>query len=247
MTLTASAHRSTSSCLPAASPVSRRSAVPRAAAPVDAGGRALAYLVWCVLALAGVGAVIAALQVSTMRTTAGAPPQSVLRTSYGLVAVGDVTVSVAVDASKGMVGTGHASHAGAASRAAGVRVNVPITLQNTSGAPVRYAPDQFRLVTSSGQPAGPVDAAMLTGQLRPGAAVALRLTFALPAGATGTRLVVDGGEPAAGLDLRLPAASTAGQPTSPQDQPAQPEPGAPAQAPDDAGPADHDPSDTSHH
>jgi hypothetical protein len=124
---------------------------------------------------------------------------------------------------------------------------VPITLHNQSDAAVRYAPEQFRLVSSNGQPAGPEDSALLTGQLQPGAAVGLRLTFARPAGATGTRLVVAGGQPAAGLDLRLPAASTPGQPMTPQDQPAEAErPAEPAQAPKGASSA-HDPSDTSHH
>jgi hypothetical protein len=234
------------------STVDRRSAVPHAAAPVDTAALALTLLVRVVLALTVVGAVIAALQLSAVFTPAGSSPQPVLRTPYGIVAVGDVTVSVAVDASKGMVGKdaageGHAAHTGAASGPAGVRVNVPITLHNQSDAAVRYAPEQFQLFTGDGQPAGPEDSALLTGQLQPGAAVALRLTFALPAGATGTRLVVDGGQPAVGLDLQLPAARTPGQPMTPQDQPAEAEPPAePAPAPAGAGSA-HDPADTSHH
>lgn len=259
--MTMTAHRPTTAPLPAVSPGSRRLAVPRAAAPADTGERGLSYLVSFVLSLAVVGALLAAVQLTTTVETAGSSPQQpVLRTPYGLLAVGDVTVSVAVDASKGMVGKGtvgngtagnavagkgHAAHTGAASGAAGVRVNVPVTLQNDSDAAVRYTPEQFRLVTGTGQPAGPEDSALLTGELRPGAAVALRLTFALPAGATSARLTVDSGRPTAGLDLSLPAASTPGQQMTPQDQPA--EPAQPAQAPDGADPAEHDPSDTSHH
>jgi hypothetical protein len=87
-----------------------------------------------------------------------------------------------------------------------------------------------------------VDSPLLTGALGPGAAVALRLTFALPAGATSARLVVDGGQPAAGLDLALPAASTPGQPMTPQEQPVQP-----VQPGDSAGAAEHAPSQPHRH
>lgn len=191
--------------------------------PLSAGGPALADLVRVVLTLTLVGALVLAVQLVVEDEGGDTVDGSVLRTGYGSVEVGDVTVSVAVPAAdKGMVGAGHTAHTGAAD-GAGVRVNVPVVLQNDSDAPVDYRPAQFRLDGGSGSAVGPQDNALLTGALRPGAAVSLRLTFALPAGADRARLVVDGG-PSEGLDLHLPGASATGRQMTPQDS-------APAPAP----------------
>ena len=197
--------------------------------PTRGGLLVVTVLVRAVLALTVVGGVLAALQlVGTPETAVSSPP--VLRTSYGLLSVGDVSVSAAIPgAGKGMVGKGHGAHAPSGG-AAGVRVNVPVTLQNEGDAAVPYTPAQFRLDVGSGTPLAPQESPLLTGELRPDAAVALRLTFALPSGATSARLTVDGGRPASGLYLELPVPSVPAQQMTPQDQPAPPAPAPPAPA-----------------
>ena len=241
MSPTAVARRTTAP-VPAVSPVSQRPSAPRTTSLDDAGGRGLTVLVWFVLVLTVGGAVLAVRQLSSTPSIAAAWPERVLRTAYGLVVVGDITVSAAAEAGKDEVAHDDTAPAGAATTAADVRFNVPITLQNSSDAAVRYAPGQFGLVTGDGRPARPEDSPLLTGELQPGAAVALRLTFAVPAGVTSSQLTVDGGEPAAGLDLRLPAVSAPDRPVTPQDQPAQP-----ASPADGAGPEKDAPSAPSHH
>ncbi len=204
------------------SPVSRRTAV-APAHPSDAGGLTLADVMRVVLTLAVVGAVIAGLQLATSPTSAGSSAESVLSTPYGLVAVGSVTVSAAVPAANaGMVGTqapsaGHSAHTGAGATPDGVQVNVPLTLHNRGDEVVSYRPQQFRLV-ADGQEVTPQDSALLTGELRPEAAVSLRLTFALPAAVDGARLRVDGASPSDGLELQLPGASVPGAQMTSQEQ-----------------------------
>lgn len=191
-----------------------RTAVPPRRSPFDVGGATLTDLVRVVLTLTLVGVLVLAVEPLVAGDGRAASDHRVLQTPYGSVRVGAVTVvAVVVGADKGPVGGGHAAHAGAAS---GVRVNVPLTLENDSDATVRYRPGDFRLEAGGAQAVGAQDNPLLTGALRPGAAVSLRLTFPLPAEASSARLVVDGG-PADGLDLALPAAVTPGQQMTPQD------------------------------
>lgn len=228
MTLTA--HRTATSAVLTPARVSGRTAESSRSRPFEAGGPALTDLVRAVLTLTLVGALVLGVQLVVDRRGGGASGQSVLQTPYGAVEVGDVTVTAAVPAAdKGMTG-GHTAHGGAAD-AADVRVNVPIVVQNDSDAPVLYRPGQFRLEDGSGAAVVPQDNPLLTGELRPGAAVALRLTFALPAETRNARLVVDGG-PAAGVDVQLPGATAPAQQMTPQDTSTAPS--APAPAPSGA-------------
>ena len=129
-----------------------------------------------VVALAGAGAVLAALLLTESLGT-GSAGGSVLRTPTGTLEVGALSVSTRHDP-KDMIGMPPAGGHDAAGHS---RVMVPVTLTNTSEQPVSYSPAQFRLVagTTDVEPGvGTGGTALQT--LRPQAAITLRLTFTAP-------------------------------------------------------------------
>ena len=126
-------------------------------------------VVGVVVALAGAGAVLAAL----LLTQGGATDSgtaAALPTGTGTLEVGALSVSLKHD-SKDMIGmpAGH-------DEAAQATVMVPVTLTNTTAEPVSYSPGQFRLLAGNTEVA-PGAAAAPAQTLRPHAAISLRLTF----------------------------------------------------------------------
>lgn len=160
----------------------------RRAAADGPGGITRGDVVRLSATLAAVGGLLGVLTVS-----AGSGPPAdgrrTLETSYGLVALGRVTVEAVTDPAQ----------AGAA-----LRVTVPVTLHNLSDEPVHYGPEHFRLRTSTAvvrPEVGPVR----TGDVAPDGAVQLRLVFELPPTAQ-ARLTVDDARLTGGLRVPLPPA-----------------------------------------
>lgn len=182
---------------PAASPAAPEAVAP---APVvrapsrSAGVLRRTDLVRLAVTLSSVGAVLAGL--SLLAVDGGAADDSpVLRTPYGLVAVGRVSVDSAPRA---------AAPSGAAPAE---RVAVPVTLHNLSDEPVHYGPEHFLLRSGSGA-VPPEPGSVRSGEVSPGGAVQLRLVFPR-GGAEQARLTVDVAEPATGLLLHLPPPAAA--------------------------------------
>jgi hypothetical protein len=171
-------------------------------------------VVVAVLLLSVVGGVLAALQLTTPSGTAvlraGQPAGPVLTTSYGSVSVGTVGSSTAPPATSGP----HAAHGADTSQAS--RLHVPVTVANDGASSVRYGPDDFSLVAGTSEPVAPQDGPLLEGRLRPGAAVTLRLTFAVPSGTTAARLSMSGATPTGGVALDLPAGTSEDAPPAQQ-------------------------------
>lgn len=119
-----------------------------------------------------------------------------LTTPTGALLVGTPSVTL-VHQANDMVGM----PASTAHRTGG-EVSVPVTLTNTSSRPIRYAPDEFQLVVDGKtvEPAGGAEEGP-EQELRPDAAISLRLTF--PQGS-----LVHGGQlrytPAGGPALTTP-------------------------------------------
>jgi hypothetical protein len=188
-----------------------------AASEAGTGSRRLAVrsavlaVVVAFLVLTVVGGVLALLQLSSS-SAAGVlhqgPAAPVLTTDYGSVTVGSVGRSTAPPAGA----SPHAAHGAAKDSGQPARLHVPVTMTNDGASSVGYAPGQFRLVAGTGQAMAAEDGPLLEGRLRPGAAVTLRLTFAVPSGTTAARLVISGASPTDGVALDLPAATAVDAP-----------------------------------
>ena len=180
-----------------------------------------AALVVLVLTVAGAGLAVAQL----ITPAGGTPPAGshavTLTTSYGSVLVGEATLSRPAPRAAATATAVPATAGEPAGDLPAARlVHVPVTLRNDSDATVSYRPEQFLLRAEGGQPAVPEDGPLLTGQLRPGAAVVLRLTFAVPPGAATAHLSVPGAHPAEGVPLPLrPAPITTGDGAEPAPRP----------------------------
>jgi hypothetical protein len=194
--------------------------------PSWAGPELLGVLVvGVVVALAGVGAALAAVLLTQGAGDTGSKTAAVLTTGTGTLEVGALSVSLKHDP-KDMIGmpAGH-------DEAAQATVMVPVTLTNTTAEPVSYSPGQFRLLAGDTEVA-PGAAAAPAQTLRPHAAITLRLTFGSPTAersrlryspAAGSPVVADLGpiaQPSAPAGPQKPAQPGVDRPHQPSPAPA---------------------------